>query len=384
MRAITQEFRDFFRKGDMVLLFLCLFTTAFGCLVISSATNDMGSARYIILQIVAATVGVFLFAVVSSIDAETFSEHRSLLVIFNCVLLALLLPFGTDNGTGNRSWLTFPGLPFDIQPAEICKITYILIMASVMASHQNRISSFWSVMHMVIHLGILVGMNMVMSSDAGVSLIFVFIFIGMAFSGGVHLGWFGLAIGGIGAMIPFAWKYMLGDHQKNRIMILFDPSIDPQGVNERYHTVQSIASISGGGLTGQGLFNGNRTQAYALTAQHTDYIFSAIAEELGFFGCLFAITLICLIILRCIQVGVRSPDYIRRLICFGAASTLIFQLISNVGMCIGITPVIGLTLPFISYGSSSLVSLYAMLGLVSGVYARPSSTAHQRYVQPPR
>lgn len=384
MRHYLQEFRDFFRKGDMVLLFLCLFTTAFGCLVIASATNDMGSTRFLIIQISAAALGVLLYAAISAIDLEFLAEHRTALVVFNTLLLLLLLPFGTDNGTGNKSWLDFPFLPFNIQPAEICKITYILIMASVMASHQNRLSSVPSVFHMVFHLMLLIGVNMVMSSDMGVSLIFVFIFIGMAFAGGVNLFWFLLAGGGIVAIAPFAWEYLLGQHQKNRILILFDPSIDPQGINERYHTVQSLASITGGGLTGQGLFNGNRTQADALTAQHTDYIFSAIAEEMGYIGCIFTILLICLIILRCIQVGVRSSDYMRRLVCFGAASALIFQLISNVGMCIGITPVIGLTLPFISYGGSSIVTLYAMLGLVSGVHARPHSTIHERYVQPYR
>lgn len=385
MRQFFQEFRDFFRKGDMVLLFLCLFTTAYGCLVIASTTNDMGSIRYVLIQVVAAALGVFMFAIMSSIDVETFSENRMWLVIFNTfLLLLLLLPFGTDAGTGNRSWLDFPFLPFNIQPAEICKITYILIMASVMASHQNRVSSIPSVFHMVFHLALLVGVNMVMSSDAGVSLIFVFIFIGMTFAGGVHLGWFALAIGGLAAIFPLAWEYVFGQHQKNRIMILFDPSIDPLGINERYHTVQSMASITGGGLTGQGLFNGNRTQAYALTAQHTDYIFSAIAEELGYVGCVFTVALIVLIILRCIQIGIRSSDYMRRLVCFGAASALIFQLISNVGMCIGITPVIGLTLPFISYGGSSILTLYAMLGLVSGVHARPDNNSHERYVQPYR
>ena len=384
MRQYLQEFKDFGRKGDILLLLMLLFTSAFGCLVIASATNDMGSTRFLIIQIGAIALGVLFYIAVSAIDLEFLSEHRVALVVFNTFLLALLLPFGTDNGTGNKSWLDFPFLPFNIQPAEICKITYILIMASVMASHQNRLSSIPSVFHMVLHLGLLVGMNMIMSSDAGVSLIFIFIFIGMTFAGGVNLIWFALAAGGITALIPFAWEYVLGQHQKNRIMILFDPSIDPQGINERYHTVQSIASITGGGMTGQGLFNGNRTQADALTAQHTDYIFSAIAEEMGYIGCIFTVLLIVAIIVRRVYVGIRSTDYMRRLVCFGAASALIFQLISNVGMCIGVTPVIGLTLPFISYGGSSIVTLYAMLGLVSGVHARPHNTSHERYIQPYR
>ena len=137
-------------------------------------------------------------------------------------------------------------------------------------------------------------------------------------------------------------------------------------------------------MTGQGLFQGNRTQALgALYAQHTDYIFSAIGEELGYIGCAIAVILLVLIIARCIWVGMRSSDYMRRLICVGVASSLIFQVISNVGMCIGLTPVIGLTLPFISYGGSSMVSLYAMIGLVSGVFAKSSPTSHERYIRPP-
>ena len=135
-------------------------------------------------------------------------------------------------------------------------------------------------------------------------------------------------------------------------------------------------------MTGQGLFDGNRTPAGALPAQHTDFIFSAIGEELGFLGCGFALLLMVLIIGRCIYVGVRSQDMIRRLVCFGAASALIFQVTINVGMCIGVMPVIGLTLPFVSYGGSSIVTLYAMLGLVSGVHARPASTSHELYVRP--
>ena len=152
-----------------------------------------------------------------------------MLVAFNIFLLLLLIPFGTDNNTGNRSWLDFPGLPVMIQPAEICKITYILIMASVMASHQNDISKFPSVLHMVLHLGILVGLNMVLSGDAGVSLIFVFIFIGMAFAGGVSLWWFLLAIVCIAVAVPIVWP-LLGGYQRERIMVLIDPTFDAQGI----------------------------------------------------------------------------------------------------------------------------------------------------------
>ena len=383
MRQFLQEFKNFFRKGDMVLLSICLAISAFGLLIIASATNAVGSIRYLTIQLIAIGLGVLMYAVVSSIDIEVISEHRYALVLFNTLLLLLLIPFGTDNGTGNKSWLDFPLLPVDIQPAEICKITYILIMASVMASHQNRLSSVPSVMHMALHLGLLMGMNMVLSRDLGVSLIFVFIFIGMAFAGGVSIIWFLIAGGGIAVAAPILWQF-LDSYQRLRIEVLFNPELDPLGTGARYHTMRSIRSLTGGGMTGQGLFNGTRTQTEgALFAQHTDYIFSAIGEELGYVGCALVMLMMLVVIIRCIYVGTRSQDYIRRIVCFGAAAAMIFQVMSNIGMCIGITPVIGLTLPFISYGGSSIVTLYAMMGLVSGVYARPAPTSHERYIRPP-
>ena len=383
MRQFFNEFKNFFRKGDMVLLLLCMITTAFGCLMISSATAHMGAIRHVIIQIVAAGLGIFFYAVISSIDLEAMAEQRTLLVVFNIFMLLLLYPFGiTVNG--NRSWLDFPFLPVNIQPAEICKITYIVIMASVMNAHQNRLSSIPSVFHMLVHLGILFGLNVFISRDMGVSLIFAFVFVGMTFAGGVSLFWFALAGGLIAVGAPIAWTYILKDYQKARLEVLWNPEIDPLGVDERYHARISLQSLTGGGFTGQGLYNGNRTKAGALPAQHTDFIFSAIGEELGFFGCMLALILIVAIIARCVYVGIKSPDFMRRLVCFGAASALIFQVVINVGMCIGVMPVIGLTLPFISYGGSSTVTLYAMLGLVSGVHARPTSTSHERYIRPYR
>ena len=387
MRQFFQELRDFPKKGDMILLLLCLITSAFGCVAIASATSAEkfgdGNIKYVIIQLAATLLGVIAYALVSSIDIDAMSERRSWLVAFNVCLLLLLVPFGTDNNTGNRSWLDIPGVPVMIQPAEICKISYVVIMASVMNAHQNRISAFPSIMHMALHLCILVGLNMVLSKDAGVSLIFVFIFIGMAFGGGVSLGWFALAIGAIAIAFPVIFPY-LGEHQQNRIMILFDDTIDPQGINERYHYMMNLKSLTGGGLTGQGLFNGNRTQGGNLFAQHTDYIFSSMGEELGFFGCVMIMLLELGIIARCIMVGMKCPDYMRRIICFGAASALTFQVMINIGMCIGVMPVIGLTLPLISYGGSSVVTIYAMLGLVSGSHARPQSQSHERYIQPYR
>jgi rod shape determining protein RodA len=386
MRRFASKMFEAFRRGDLVLLLLCVVTTVFGCLIIASATNvhASGSTRFILVQAGAACAGIFAYVFFSSVDTEVFSEHRIAMVIFNTVLLLLLVPFGTDLSTGNKSWLNFPFLPFDIQPAEVCKITFVLVMASVMASRQNNISSPLSIGHILLNMMLVVGLNLLVSRDMGVSLIFVFITVGMVWAGGVSILWFITAFAGLALAAPLAWEFVLSDNQKNRVLVLFDPSLDPNGTGPLYHTIRALRSLTGGGLTGQGLFQGNRTQTRgALFAQHTDFIFAAIGEELGFIGCGLVLLLLIAIIARCIWVGNRSTDYLRKMVCFGTASALIFQVVVNVGMCIGVMPVIGLTLPFISYGGSSIITLYAMLGLVSGVYARPHATSHERYIRPP-
>lgn len=381
MRQYFQQLKHAILKGDWMLLLLCVFTSAFGCLITASTTNYINSPRYIILQIVGTALGILCFALISSLNVDFFLEHRNALVVFNILFLSLLIPFGVEVG-GNKSWVNLPILPFNIQVAEICKITYILIAASIMNTHKENLSSVRSVVHMGLHLCLLFILNMVLSDDMGVSLIFVFIFAFMAFSGGVNLLWFAGFIGFVALAFPFIWP-RLDEYQRLRIEVLFDPSLDPDRTGPLWQTALSQRSLTGGGMTGQGLFNGHRTQNDAFTGQHTDFVFSAIGEELGFVGCALVLLMLAAIIARCIWVGLRSPDYARRMICFGAAAALIFQTLINVGMCIGVAPVIGLTLPFISYGPSSIVSLYAMLGLVSGIFARPVATSHERYIRPP-
>ena len=381
----VSEVLNFLKKGDLVLLFLCLLTSAYGCLIVASTTHHNGTLRYVVIQAIAVMLGVVMYVLVSAISADFIAEHRNLLVVFNCFMLFLLVtPFGEDYNSGNRSWLVFPFLPMAIQPAEFCKITYVIIMASVLTARQNHISSFRSVFHLVWHLGMVAGLNVVVSRDVGVSLIFAFIFVMMAMTAGVHWGWFAAAGGVIAVAAPIVWKLkLLPLYMRERIESLWNPAIDPEGLDARYQIVRSQLSLNGGGLTGQGLFNGNRTQIGALPAQHTDFVFSAIGEELGFLGCLLTVVLLLLIIVRCIWVGMKSKDFLRRMICFGVAATLIFQTLMNIGMNVGVLPIIGLTLPFMSYGGSSIMSLFAMLGLVSGVHARPEARQHERYIHAP-
>ncbi len=383
-KRLLHSFIRSIRKADLVLLGICVFTSCFSFLMIASTTNATGSMRSIIMQIVATILGIVLYLTVSNIDADFFSEYRVILTILSCGFIAMLWPFGVSVN-GNRSWIPVPGIGMNVQPAEFCKISFILIMASIMASHQREISKAYpSIVHMAAYMILFLLLNIAASGDWGVSLIFVAIFIGMAWTAGVSKWWF-IGIGGVvGFGVPFIWPY-LPEYQRLRIEVIFNPELDPSGIGIRYHTMRSLRSLTGGGLTGQGLFNGTRTQTpEALYAQHTDYIFSAIGEELGYLGCVFVLILLFAIVIRCIWVGNRSGDLMRKLICYGAASALIFQIIINVGMCMGVMPVIGLTLPLISYGGSSTISMYLMLGLVSGVFARPSSASYERYIRPRR
>ena len=381
MRKLSQSIGYFLKRADMLLLALCTAATIFGIVIVSSTTAYLGASRYVLVQSLALVIGVILYVFFTLVDIDIIAERREVLLVFNILFISMLFIWGTSAGTVNRSWLSFSWLPFNIQPGEICKITFIIILAKTMAIYRNRISSPLPVLQCAAILAAMVVLILWASDDAGVALPYVFIFLVMAYVGGVNLGWFVAAFAAAAAAVPIIWPKMREDQQQ-RILMIFDPSIDPEGKGVRWHTMRSLLSLQGGGMTGQGLHQGVRTQAGALTAQHTDFVFSAIGEELGMVGCLFVLLLLTAIVCRCIYVGVHSGSYMNRLICVGIAGMLIFQIMVNVGMCMGVFPVIGLTLPFISYGGSSVVTMFAAMGIVSGIRMRPAPDSTARYIRP--
>ena len=360
--------KKFFYRTDWVLLGLCLAASIFGIVMIASASNYHGASTYVSKQIIALVIGLILFVVLSFLDIEILAEHQTLLVIFSAVFLAMLYPFGVEGDTGNRSWMSIPGMPFMIQPAEYCKIIYIIVCARIMTIYQEHINSLPCVLRLGFVSAVFMGLIVVISKDAGVALIYVFTLIIMALAGGFSFIWFAAAGAGLAVIVPILWNSSLvREDQKNRVMVLFDESIDPLGTTVRYQASRSINAISGGGLTGQGLFQGTQIQSGNVPAQHTDFIFAAIGEELGYVGCALCIGLLVAIILRILYVGAHSQSYFYRQVCVGIAGTLMFQIIINIGMCLFLVPVIGLTLPFFSYGGSSIVTLFAAMGMVSSV-----------------
>ena len=378
MRSIARMISDFVKKADMVLLLLCIVTTIFGIVAISSATAAIGNSRYVTVQTAALILGVLIYIILTLIDVDIIAERRELLLVFCILFIGVLYFWGKDNGSGNKSWLSVPFIGIDVQPAEICKIFFIVILSKIMSINQNSLSSPLDVGKTAFLTVFFFGFIVYLSSDVGVALTYIFIFIVMAFVGGVSIIWFLIGLGVLGAAFPVVWG-LLKPYQKNRVLVLFDPSLDP---DTYWQTERSLRYIQNGGIAGQGLYEGSMVKGQAMGAQHTDFIFSAIAEELGMLGCIIVLLLLTAIVLRCIYVGVKSGNYMNRMICVGIAGMLLFQIIINVGMCLGVLPVIGLTLPFVSYGGSSIVTMFLSMGVVSGIHMRPAPDGTARYIRP--
>ena len=379
--GIWKAIGSFVRRADMILLSLCIAASVFGIVVISSATNVKGSAQYVRTQILALVLGIILYVFFTLVDVDIIAERRELLLIFSAIFILLLFPFG-DTRSGNRSWLAFSFLPFSIQPAEICKIPFIMILAKTMSIRQNKISHISTVLRLAVITVFMFGLIVVASEDLGVALQYLFIFVIMAFVGGVSLLWFLGAFAVLLVASPFLWQFLSYD-RRSRIWVLFDPRIDPAAQDQRYQMNRSLRALQNGGITGQGLYHGTMVQSGTIPAQHTDLIFSSIGEELGMLGCMAVLILLTAIIIRIIYVGIKSGNYMNRLICIGIAGMLTAQVFINIGVCIGLVPVIGLTLPFFSYGGSSLVTMFFAMGIVSGINMRPAPDSSARYIRPP-
>lgn len=362
------------KKADMLLLALCLVATGYGLVLISSAAKGLGNPRWVLVQGAAAVIGVVLYFAFSAIDVEHYAEKWWLYLIFNLGFIALLLtPLGWEE-KGNRAWLYASWMPTSIQPAEIVKLTFTILLAKQMAwfQEERRMRGFGSLFWPAAHTGMMFVWIFAISSDMGSGLVYLIIFAGMAFAAGLAWYWFAIGFTGLGLGVgTLALLDKLPKHIVPRFRVLFDHSYDPSGVG--WQQTRSLMALGSGGIFGQGLYNGVQTQSAlkeSLPERQTDFIFSLCGEELGMIGCLLIILLEFLLVYRCFQTARVSKSAMGSLICVGFASMLIFQTIENIGMCLFVMPVIGLTLPFFSYGGSSIVTLYAAMGIVSGVRSR--------------
>ena len=375
LRRRRELYNDVFRQADLVLLALCIGTSLFGILMIASATRYMHTSKLVLVQAAALCIGAVLYIVVSQVDLNELAKYWKWIFLVGVVFILLLAtPLGIAGDTGNKAWLEFPFLPVKVQPAEIVKLTFIIVLAKQLAwLKENRdLRSISSIVMLAAHFGVIFALYYKISSDMGSALVFLFIFACMCFVAGVALRWFLIGGGAAGLLFYAMWDLdLLDTYMKNRFIVLFDHSYDP--LNTGWQQTRSLLTLGGGRIFGQGLFRGTQTQSEAASSlphRHTDFIFSVIGEELGLVGCLLTLALLTAIILRCLYVARHAKTRLEGYACIGVASVIIFQVIINVGMCLFVMPVIGLTLPFISYGGSSLVMLFACMGLVSGVHGR--------------
>ena len=386
MGKIRDFLSDVVRQSDLVLLALCVGSTLYGMVLIASATHFRGTLKYVAIQGFGLLIGVLLYFFFSAVDVGELSKKWKWLLIFNFGFILLLrTPFGLTRN-GNRAWLGvndigkslgvgfLENFPITVQPAEIVKITFILLLARQRALLQEKrdLRSFANVIQPTAHAGAMFVFYYIISKDAGSGLVYLFVFLCRAFAAGFALRWIILGIGGAVGSFLAAWNLgLLRGDWYDRIKVILDHSYQPD--KKGFQQTRGMLALGSGKLTGQGLFHGTQTQSsakWSLPERQTDFIFCVCGEELGFIGCLLVIVLLLAIIVRCLIVAREAPTRMESLVCVGMAGMLIFQTIANIGMCLFLMPVIGLTLPFFSYGGSSIVTLFGAMGVVSGIKKR--------------
>ena len=371
LKNIKNILQDFSRKADLFLLGVCLICSTFGLIVIKSATMSFASRTFIPVQLLGIVLGLVFYVVFTVIDLDVYADKWVLLAGFEFVFQGTLIVFGVDGGTGNSAWLRFG--PIGVQPAEISKIIFIVLMAKQMTylKEYKDISSVSSMLQLVAHFGVTFVWLMITADDLGSAVVFIGIFGIMLIAAGVKIYWFLLAGAAVALATPVLWNVFLDDYQRQRILAPYDPTVDPDGWGIRWHANQSKIALASGQLTGVGYGKGIQTQSEALSGKHTDFIFSSAGEELGMIACVAILILLSIVIIRVMVIGLRSNNTMSFLVCTGIAASFFVQLLINTGMCMEITPVIGITLPFFSYGGTSVMTSFAAVGIVSGIKYRP-------------
>ena len=361
---------NYIKNTDLYLASIALLCSIYGMVLIYSATLNPasvydGSTRNLFIQAAAIIIGLGAFVLMSLIDLETMSGWWKIFVLVNIGLQFLLFtPLG-EEVNGQRAWLNL-GIT-SLQPGELGKLIFIFTLAAHISEIREHISEWRGLFVIALHTLIMMAAVIVASGDTGMAIQYFMIALIMLFAAGLSLKWLGVGVGLGIVSIPILWNCVLQDYQITRILVLFDPSIDLDA--SRQATYGKIA-IGSGQLTGQGLIHGTMTQMQLVSENQTDYIFSVAGEELGFIGCMAIICLLTLLIMRLFYVSYRASTTFSALLAVGVGGMFLFQTFMNIFMNIGLLPVMGLTLPFFSYGGTSVLTMYAALGIAAGVRMR--------------
>lgn len=358
-------------KRTDILLWLILCAISVYSLILLKSVSRATIADYFKTQLFAIALGVVAAIFVSMIDYAEIANYWYLLAGFSIFLMIYTLIFGDEvtggGGVAAKAWISIGGRTF--QSSELVKILFTITYAKHLDTTKKRGALTQPLQVILLALHALVPMLLCeLQGDTGAAIVFFFIFLAMSFAAGIQLRYFAILGGMIMVAIPILWKFILKEYQKNRFVAVFNLDSEAVRLNDGYQQYQGRISIGSGKWSGQGLFSGSRVASGSVPFQHSDYIFSVAGEELGFIGCSLIILLLFLLLIKTLHVAKTSRDDLGKYICFGFFGMIALQSVSNIGMCLTLLPVMGVTLPFFSAGGSSAACLYLGFGLVQSVY----------------
>lgn len=347
---------------DWFLFILTLVIAVIGIIIIYSATRSTGSNSSVIVQSISMGLGLGIMLFLCFFDYEQFENLVKYIYGFAVFILILVLVFGTAGDWGAKSWIRFGSI--GVQPAELAKICFIITFSYHLTRVDDKINDIKVLAGLVAHLAVLIGLIM-LEPDLGSALVFMFMFACMLFVARLSYKYI-IPIIVLGtASLPLIYKYGLDPYQQQRINVFFDPYIDPLG--NGYNVIQSMIAVGSGRLWGKGYLHGTQNQMGYLPTKSTDFIFSVFSEEFGLVGAIIIVCLLFILIARCFNAAKKADNPFGRYICVGVGAMFLFHVFENVGMCIGLMPVTGIPLPFISYGGTSLLTNMTAIGLVMSV-----------------
>ncbi len=347
---------------DWLLFILSVGLAVFGIIMIYSATRTTQSNVNVIVQSAAFVLGCAAMLAVCFFDYEQLQNLIKPIFLFAIAMLVLVLIFGVSGDWGARSWIRFGAI--GIQPSEFAKLCFIITLSYHISKVQDDINKPLVLLGLLIHLAVMVGLIM-LQPDMGSAFVFIFIFICLLFVAKLSYKYIIPALLLGAASLPLIYRYLLSEYQQKRIQVFFNPDLEPLG--RGYNVIQSKIAVGSGQLWGKGYLQGTQNQMGYLPAKSTDFIFSVISEELGFIGAAIVVGLLFILIYKCFKTAKKADNSFGRYICVGVGAMLLFHVFENVGMCIGLMPVTGIPLPFLSYGGTSLVVNMTAVGLVLSV-----------------
>lgn len=359
----VSRWRRFRARFDWPLLLAVALISTLGLLNLYSATEGTNHAEKFDQQVLRMIIGGIAFFAVTSIDYRTL-VRLSWFLLAGAIAAIVVVALLGSLAKGSQRWIAMG--PVRIQPSEFAKIAVILTLAKMLQDHDNAPFSWRQILVRMVPVGVPVVL-IAMQPDLGSSILVALVALSIGFLATARL-WpvVTLAVSGL-AMIPVLWETM-HDYQKQRVLAFLDPSADPTGSG--WHTRQSIFAVGSGRISGKGFMEGTQNQFDFLPEHWTDFPFSVWAEEWGFVGSVALLLVFAFLIFWTINVALVARDKCGSVVCVGAAAMLFWHIVVNTAMVLGMAPVVGVTLPFISYGGSSLLSFFIVMGLVSSVSLR--------------